>query len=202
MFEYPWTVLGLDTSAARTGFAVEIVYGEDQFELLEVGVVKTKSTVKGAQRLYAVYQEILGLWARYTPDQVALEGLRVTRSAVTSRVLSEIIAAVKIAVWECSGDPVWEVHPGRLEADARRITGWKKPKRKVPKDLWEPDWVDRKPTIARAVSAVFDVTEFEENQYDESDAAMVCFSHWLDELNPDRRLTKKQKEKKREREAA
>ena len=67
-------ILGIDPGTAIVGFGV-ISYENRHYQVLDVGVIRTKSELSDAERLEQIYSEIKQIIQKNQPDLVCVESL-------------------------------------------------------------------------------------------------------------------------------
>lgn len=91
-------ILGIDPGTATTGFGV-IKSDEDQnFILIDRGLITTSKELPHGQRLSIIYQGISQLIAMHKPEVVAIERLFFATNALTAISVGQAIGVIKLAI--------------------------------------------------------------------------------------------------------
>jgi crossover junction endodeoxyribonuclease RuvC len=107
------TVLGIDPGTRRTGYAVVEASGSTVV-LLESGTLSTSSRSPFHERLRTIYQGLLGVVARFRPDEIAIEdvfvknNVRVALRMGHMRGVALLVAAIHPVV-------IGEYSPGEIK---------------------------------------------------------------------------------------
>lgn len=76
-------IIGIDPGYAITGFGV-IEYKNNKFKVLDFGVISTKSDMPFEKRLLTISEELEKLFAKYSPESMAIEELFFARNTTTA----------------------------------------------------------------------------------------------------------------------
>lgn len=112
-------VLGIDPGTAITGYAL-VSEDRGQPSLVEAGVLRTTADTPVGQRLQAIYQGVVALARRFSPDASAVEEVFFSRNVRTALAVGHARGVVLLALADC-GVPVAEYKPTEVKLT---ITGY------------------------------------------------------------------------------
>ncbi len=150
-------VMGFDPGIGTTGYAV--VSDENPPRLVAGGVVFTSRGSSTAERLKELYEEVLVLIDRYSPDEIAVEKLFFGRNTTTAVSVSEARGVILLASAE-KGKKVYEYSPVEVK---KVVSGYGKAS---------------KGQVRRAVAFVFGLDK-PPSPDDTADAVAVALCHIL-----------------------
>jgi len=107
-------ILGIDPGTATTGFGVIKVNGQEDYTLLDLGLVSTTKDQPHGQRLELIYEGISGLIRKHEPDVVAIERLFFATNALTAIAVGQAIGVIKLAIHHHQL-PVFEYTPMQVK---------------------------------------------------------------------------------------
>ncbi len=83
-------ILGIDPGTATTGFGI-IKTGKrtGEFEIMDFGVITTKSTLSDSERLAILFHDAQSLIKKYKPDRIGVEKLFFTSNQKTAMTVSQ-----------------------------------------------------------------------------------------------------------------
>ena len=90
-------VLGVDPGTATTGYGVVARAGDGAVSLVECGIVRTEATSPLPIRLRAIFEGVVEVIERVTPDVVAVESAFYAKNARTALVLGHARGAILLA---------------------------------------------------------------------------------------------------------
>ncbi|PIR96433.1 MAG: crossover junction endodeoxyribonuclease RuvC [Candidatus Doudnabacteria bacterium CG10_big_fil_rev_8_21_14_0_10_42_18] len=110
------TILGIDPGTATTGYGV-IKTGKDksQYNLVDFGVVSTKSKLSDAERLKIVADDVIRLIKKFKPSAVGVEKLFFTTNQKTAMTVSQARGVV-LYVCEKQNLPIYEFTPLQVKS--------------------------------------------------------------------------------------
>jgi crossover junction endodeoxyribonuclease RuvC len=88
-------VLGIDPGIANTGYGV-IKAESSTFTPLAFGCIRTASKAESAQRLKAIYDELVQLAAEYQPELFVLEDLIFSKNVSSAFAVGEARGVIKL----------------------------------------------------------------------------------------------------------
>ena len=107
-------VLGIDPGTANTGYGVVRGGGGSTPTLVECGVIRTRARDPLPARLREIYEGVLELIDRHTPDALAVEGVFYSRNVRTTVVLGHARGVILLAA-EQRGVIVNEFAPAEIK---------------------------------------------------------------------------------------
>ena len=107
------TVLGIDPGTRRTGYAVVEASGS-AVVLLESGTLSTSSRSPFHERLRTIYQGLLGVVARFRPDEIAIEDVFVKNNVRVALRMGHI-RGVALLVAAIHPVVIGEYSPGEIK---------------------------------------------------------------------------------------
>ncbi|MFS8639069.1 MAG: crossover junction endodeoxyribonuclease RuvC [Gemmatimonadota bacterium] len=107
-------VLGIDPGTATTGYGVVARGGDGAVSLVECGVIRTETSAELPQRLREIYDGIVEVIDRHSPDVVAVEGIFYGRNVRTTVVLGHARGAILLAA-TLRDLPVAEYSPAEIK---------------------------------------------------------------------------------------
>lgn len=107
-------VLGVDPGVAATGYGVVVRKDGGAPLLLECGVIRTDAKERLPDRLRTIYEGVLEVMARHSPDVMAVEGVFYGRNVRTTVILGHARGAVLLA-GTLSGLRVAEYAPAEVK---------------------------------------------------------------------------------------
>src|SRR3989344_3523590 len=107
-------ILGIDPGTATTGFGVIKVNGQEDYTLLDLGLVSTTKDQPHGQRLELIYEGISGLIRKHEPDVVAIERLFFATNALTAIAVGQAIGVIKLAIHK-HNVPVFDYTPMQVK---------------------------------------------------------------------------------------
>lgn len=90
-------VLGVDPGTAATGYGLVERDGAGGMRLLECGVIRTEARAPLPERLRDIYQGVVEVMERHSPDAVAVEGVFYGKNPRTTAVLGHARGAILLA---------------------------------------------------------------------------------------------------------
>lgn len=102
-------IIGIDPGYAITGYGV-IEYEGNHFKLVEAGAIETKAGVPFPIRLEKIYDDMMGLIAKYKPDAISIEELFFNTNTTTAIGVAQGRGAVLIAAAK-TNTPIYEYTP-------------------------------------------------------------------------------------------
>ena len=106
-------VLGIDPGTRRTGYAV-IEAGGDTVVLLASGALCTSPRSSFPERLREIYQGLLGIVARFRPDEIAIEDVFVKNNVRVALRMGHI-RGVALLVAASQNVIIGEYSPGEIK---------------------------------------------------------------------------------------
>lgn len=91
-------ILGIDPGTATTGFGVVENLENDQYKLIDFGIVSTSKDMPHEQRLALIYERISLLLEKHSPDVVAIERLFFATNALTAIAVGQAIGVIKLSI--------------------------------------------------------------------------------------------------------
>ena len=107
-------ILGIDPGTATTGFGVIKVNGQEDYTLLDLGLVSTTKDQPHGQRLELIYEGISSLIQKHEPDVVAIERLFFATNALTAIAVGQAIGVIKLAIHK-HNVPVFDYTPMQVK---------------------------------------------------------------------------------------
>ncbi len=107
-------VLGVDPGTATTGYGVVARGGDGAVSLVECGVIRTDARAELPQRLREIYDGIVEVIGRHSPDLVAVEGIFYGKNVRTTVVLGHARGAILLAA-TLRDLPVAEYSPSEVK---------------------------------------------------------------------------------------
>ncbi len=107
-------VLGIDPGTATTGYGVVARGGDGAVSLVECGVIRTDAGAELPQRLREIYDGIVEVIDRHSPDLVAVEGIFYGKNVRTTVVLGHARGAILLAA-TLRDLPVAEYSPAEVK---------------------------------------------------------------------------------------
>ncbi|HEX6938750.1 MAG TPA: crossover junction endodeoxyribonuclease RuvC [Longimicrobiales bacterium] len=107
-------VLGVDPGAATTGYGVVARGSDGAVSLLECGVVRTDAGGGLPQRLREIYDGVVEVIGRHSPDIMAVEGIFYAKNVRTTVVLGHARGAILLAA-TLRDLPVAEYSPAEVK---------------------------------------------------------------------------------------
>lgn len=90
-------ILGVDPGTAATGYGVVARSGDGAVSLLECGVIRTGSKAPLPERLRDIYEGIIDVLDRHSPEAVAVEGVFFGKNVRSAVVLGHARGAILLA---------------------------------------------------------------------------------------------------------
>ncbi|MEK7559046.1 MAG: crossover junction endodeoxyribonuclease RuvC [Patescibacteria group bacterium] len=90
-------VLGIDPGIARTGWGIIDGIQSSKFRVQNYGCLETSSKKKTHERLVEIYNHILKLIQKYSPDEMAIEELFFNTNSKTAFVVGQARGVVILA---------------------------------------------------------------------------------------------------------
>jgi crossover junction endodeoxyribonuclease RuvC len=106
-------VLGIDPGVRRTGYAVVEAVGGKAL-LVASGTLSTSSKSPFHERLKSIYQGLLQVVARFSPDEIAVEDVFVKNNVRVALRMGHI-RGVALLVAANHGVPIGEYSPGEIK---------------------------------------------------------------------------------------
>ncbi len=91
-------ILGIDPGTATTGYALIKKLSGASFEVMDFGVIKTKSTLTDAERLVELHKDIKKLISKHGPDAAGVEKLYFETNVKTAMAVSQARGVVVLAL--------------------------------------------------------------------------------------------------------
>lgn len=107
-------ILGIDPGTATTGFGVIMSNGDEQYEVLDLGLVETTKDQPHGLRLQLIYDGISGIIEKHQPEVVAIERLFFATNALTAIAVGQAIGVIKLAVHQ-HNLPVFDYTPMQVK---------------------------------------------------------------------------------------
>ncbi len=107
-------VLGVDPGTATTGYGVVAKKGDGAVSLLECGVVRTDPGADLPRRLREIYDGIVEVIGRHSPEIMAVEGIFYGKNVRTTVVLGHARGAILLAA-TLRDLPVAEYSPAEVK---------------------------------------------------------------------------------------
>jgi crossover junction endodeoxyribonuclease RuvC len=107
-------ILGVDPGTAVTGFGVVRHHPQGGVELVECGVVRTRSQAELSDRLRDIFEGISEVIARHRPTAVAVEGAFYSKNVRTAIVLGHARGVILLAA-ALQGIEVAEYPPAEIK---------------------------------------------------------------------------------------
>ncbi len=104
--------LGIDPGTATTGFGI-IKKNENQkqeFKILEFGVIETNKKLSDSARLKVLYDDLVSVIKKYSPEYVGVEKLFFTKNQTTAMTVSQARGVVLLACQQAN-IPLLELTP-------------------------------------------------------------------------------------------
>ncbi len=122
-------ILGIDPGTATTGFAViEKLDRQNEFKILDFGVVETPKTDHEAKRLETIAEDVVELIKKYKPSRLGIERLFFTSNQKTAMTVSQARGVVllvsqkaKLEIYEFTPLQVKNYLCGNGKADKRQV---------------------------------------------------------------------------------
>lgn len=92
-------ILGIDPGTATTGFGVIEVLKNDQYKLIDLGLISTDKKTPHGQRLDQIYSGISKVIKKHKPNIVAIERLFFATNALTAIAVGQAIGVIKLAIY-------------------------------------------------------------------------------------------------------
>jgi crossover junction endodeoxyribonuclease RuvC len=108
-------VLGIDPGTAVTGYGVVARGGDGAVTLRECGVIRTESRAPLPERLRDIYEGVVELLERHSPEAVAVEGVFFGKNVRTAVVLGHARGAILLAA-AMRGLEVAEYPPAEIKS--------------------------------------------------------------------------------------
>lgn len=89
-------ILGIDPGLENTGWAVLQSRINNEYELVECGVILTTTKQKSTERLEKIYNELEEIIKKYKVTEMAIETLFFAKNAKSAIKVSEAIGVVKL----------------------------------------------------------------------------------------------------------
>ena len=110
--------LGIDPGTATTGFgviknssaALAKSKRQQEYEIVEFGVISTNKTDSDAQRLQILYEDLSAIIKKHKPDIIGIEKLFFATNARTAMTVSQA-RGVALLAWQQSKSPILEFTP-------------------------------------------------------------------------------------------
>ncbi len=112
-------IIGVDPGYAITGYGV-ILYEKNRLNVLDYGVISTKSSMPFEKRLLSISEKLEELCARYHPDSMAVEELFFSRNTTTAIGTAQA-RGVAILTGARSGIGIYEYTPLQVKM---AVTGY------------------------------------------------------------------------------
>lgn len=106
------TTLGIDPGTAILGYGV--IRGDNEPELIDVGVIETDAAAAMPDRLVTLHRETSRLIAAWRPDVLAVEQLFFARNVTTAIAVGQARGVVLLAAAQ-AGVPVAEYSPSEVK---------------------------------------------------------------------------------------
>ena len=151
-------ILGIDPALTKTGYAVVSADARGNVELLEGGLVRTKSSEALEERLRVINATLSEIIEEFAPDEVAIEDLHSRYRNLKTAIIMGHARGVAILAAGSAGIPVHHYQPTRV------------------KNVVAGSGRADKAEMKRAVSMRFGMTE-EIAQEDVADAAGIAICH-------------------------
>ena len=107
-------VLGIDPGTALTGYGVVAGDGPARMQLVECGVIRTRSRDALPARLHEIHAGVTELIARHRPDMLAVEDVFYARNVRTTIVLGHARGVILLAGAQ-HGVPIHEFPPAEIK---------------------------------------------------------------------------------------
>lgn len=102
-------ILGIDPGMAIVGYSLVDFDGENTV-LLNSGSIKTCKTRTESQRLLEIYQDVVTLVKKYSPDIASIEKLFFFKNQKTVMPVAQARGVIMMAIEQC-GVPIYEYTP-------------------------------------------------------------------------------------------
>jgi len=107
-------ILGIDPGTATTGYGVVISNGNEQYEVLDLGLVETTKDQPHGLRLQLIYDGISNIIEKHNPEVVAIERLFFATNALTAIAVGQAIGVIKLAIHK-HNLPVFDYTPMQVK---------------------------------------------------------------------------------------
>lgn len=105
------TILGIDPGTATTGYGIiESTTKKGEYRLVDFGVITTKKTLKDAERLKILADDLKSIIKKYKPAVIGVEKLFFTTNQKTVMAVSQA-RGVALLTAQQSGMPILEFTP-------------------------------------------------------------------------------------------
>jgi len=101
--------MGVDPGTAITGYGI-VEYAGNRFALVECGCIRTMPGVPPAERLQALYGELVEIIKRHRPEHFAVEEIFFNKNTRTALTVGQARGVTVLAAAQ-SGLPVFEYTP-------------------------------------------------------------------------------------------
>lgn len=91
-------ILGIDPGTATTGFGVIDTVTNENFILVDCGLVSTPKELEHGRRLEMIFEQISQIIDKHQPDEVAIERLFFATNALTAIAVGQAIGVIKLAI--------------------------------------------------------------------------------------------------------
>jgi crossover junction endodeoxyribonuclease RuvC len=123
------TILGIDPGTATTGFGIiEKRVGENNFGVLDFGVITTAKTDSDARRLEIIAKDLKEIIRKFKPDRIGIEKLFFTNNQKTAMAVSQargvallVCQQAKLSIFEFTPLQVKNYLCGNGQADKRQV---------------------------------------------------------------------------------
>ncbi|MBI2008209.1 crossover junction endodeoxyribonuclease RuvC [Candidatus Amesbacteria bacterium] len=107
-------ILGIDPGTATTGYGVILPHGNQQYEVLDLGLIETSKDQPHGQRLQLIYDGISQIIQKHQPGVVAIERLFFATNALTAIAVGQAIGVIKLAIHK-HNLPVFDYTPMQVK---------------------------------------------------------------------------------------
>lgn len=107
-------ILGIDPGTATTGYGVVMSNGNEQYEVLDLGLVETTKDQPHGLRLQLIYDGISKIIETHRPEVVAIERLFFATNALTAIAVGQAIGVIKLAIHQ-HNLPVFDYTPMQVK---------------------------------------------------------------------------------------
>lgn len=114
MRDSPIVVLGIDPGTAVTGYGIIRKEGRNPLTLIECGVIRTKPRDPLPQRLAEIYDGIVELIRRHSPNVLSIEDIFYARNVRTTVVLGHARGVILLAAVQ-AGLEIHESPPAEIK---------------------------------------------------------------------------------------
>ncbi len=106
-------ILGLDPGTASTGYGI-IDAIDGRLSLITFGVIKTPAGESSSARLQMIYEELIGLITKYSPDSAGVEEVFFGRNITTAISVGQARGVLLLALANAN-IPIGEYSPPKIK---------------------------------------------------------------------------------------